>query len=218
MAEEYKRTRKVWDASDSHAGEQNEDIWSWKAVVVDGGMSGGCGGRCLGGGSLRGQGSIFLRDPISTGPASSLSRKRVTGLALQKARARNGACRLKPPALGILSLHSATTQFQSFSLCTPYGRASDHPKASPFAQTPTFMDSFGAEKAGESTGIVHMVQRHLSCNLDCQYLPRSSTSIQSTLTMPPECLSLCLLAPQCIQANHVELLVEYCKLRAQLWS
>ena len=84
MAEEYKRTRKVRDASDSHAGEQNEDIWSWRVVVVDGGMSGGCGGRYLGGGSLRGQGSIFLRDPISTGPASSLSRKRVTGLALQK--------------------------------------------------------------------------------------------------------------------------------------
>ena len=41
MAEEYKRTREVWDASDSHAGEQNEDIWSWRAVVVDGGMSGG---------------------------------------------------------------------------------------------------------------------------------------------------------------------------------
>ena len=90
MAEKYKRTREVWDASDSHAGEQNEDIWSWKAVVVDGGMSGGCGGRCLGGGSLRGQGSIFLRDPISTGPASSLSRKRVTGLAFKSKGTQRG--------------------------------------------------------------------------------------------------------------------------------
>ena len=90
MAEEYKRTREVWDASDSHAGEQNEDIWSWRAVVVDGEMSGGCGGRCLGGGSLRGQGSIFQRDPISTGPASSLSRKRVNGLAFKSKGTQRG--------------------------------------------------------------------------------------------------------------------------------
>jgi hypothetical protein len=80
------------------------------------------------------------------------------------------------------------------------------------------MDSFGAEKTGESTGIVHTVRNYPSYYLDCQYLSRSSTGILSTPTRPPECPSLYLPAPQCIQANHVKLLVEYCKLRAQLWS
>src|SRR5271163_1392579 len=135
-----------------------------------------------------------------------------------KARARNGACRLKPPALGILSLHSATTQFHHSHCAHPTVAPQITPKASPFAQTPTFMGSFGAEKTGESTGIVHTVQNYLSYNLDCQYLSRSSTGILSTPTRPPECPSLYLPAPQCVQANHVKLLVEYCKLRAQLWS
>jgi hypothetical protein len=63
--------------------------------VVDGGMSGGCGGRCLGGGSLRGQGSIFLRDPISTGPASSLSRKPSVWLGPSKGKGTQRGVQIK---------------------------------------------------------------------------------------------------------------------------
>jgi hypothetical protein len=185
--------------------------------VVDGGTSGGCGGRCLGGGSLRGQGNIFQRDPISTGPASSLSRKRVTGLAFKSKGTQRG---VQIKAAGPRNTFPAFRHYpiSSFPLYTLHGRAPGHPKASPFAQTPTFMDSFGAEMTGESTSIVHTVHNYLSYNLDCQYLSRSSTGILSTPARPPECLSLYPPAPQCIQANHVKLLVEYCKLRAQLWS
>jgi hypothetical protein len=43
-SEGHKRTRKIWDASDGHAGERNGDMWSSRAVMVDGGMSGSGGG------------------------------------------------------------------------------------------------------------------------------------------------------------------------------
>ena len=38
------RTRKVWDASDGHAGAWKGDMWPWRADVVDGRVSGGGGG------------------------------------------------------------------------------------------------------------------------------------------------------------------------------
>ena len=147
MAEEYKHTREVWDASDSHAGEQNEDIWSWRAVVVDGGMSGGCGGRCLGGGSLRGQGSIFQRDPISTGPASSLSRKRVNGLAFKSKGTQRG---VQIKAAGPRNTFPAFRHYpiSSFSLCTPYGRAPDHPQSFTFRPNTHFHGLVRRRKGG----------------------------------------------------------------------
>jgi hypothetical protein len=72
----------------------------------------------LGGGSLRGQGSMFLRDPISTGPASSLSRNKRLAWPT-KARARNGACRLSRRPLGRLALHSRHDPISSSRVCTP---------------------------------------------------------------------------------------------------
>jgi hypothetical protein len=49
-----------------------------------------------------------------------------------KARARNGACRLKPP--GPRNTFPAFRHYpiSSFSLCTPYGRAPDQPQSFTF--------------------------------------------------------------------------------------
>jgi hypothetical protein len=104
---------------------------------------------------------MFLSDPISTGPASSLSRNKRLAWPTKQGHA-TGACRL--------SLRFARHTFPAFRhsqlhrprLCPPYGCASEHPRPSPSVQAPTFMDSFCAETNGESAGMVFALQKQLS--------------------------------------------------------